>query len=123
LTDQGYRLKEVWEENRWVMDSHDCQIATAFVLWDSQGREFDAHALQLDDLGNGLPAWHAPEGFFFSRRDLAGVGTIDGLKVQCITPESQVFCHMGYQLPEKHMLDMKLLSDKFDLTLPEDFSK
>jgi lincosamide nucleotidyltransferase A/C/D/E len=123
LADQDYRLKEIWEENRWVMDSQDCRIATAFVLCDSQGREFDAHALQLDDQGNGLPALDVPEGIFFTRQDLSGVGTIGGYKVRCITPESQVFCHMGYQLPEKHLLDMELLSDKFGLALPEDFGK
>ena len=123
LADQDYHLKVVWKENRWVLDSHDHQVATAFVLWDSQGREFDAHALQLDDQGNGLPAWDVPEGMSFSRQDLSGVGTIDGLKVRCITPESQVFCHMGYRLPEKHLLDMELLSEKFGLTLPEDFGK
>ena len=121
LADQGYSLKQIWEENCWVMDSHDHQIATAFVLWDSQGREFDAHALQLDDQGNGFPAWDVPEGFFFTRQDLAGEGTIDGFTVQCITPESQIVCHTGYELPEKHLLDMKLLSDKFGLALPEDF--
>jgi hypothetical protein len=30
---------------------------------------------------------------------------------------------MGYQLPEKHLLDMKLLGGKFGLTLPKDFGK
>ena len=123
LADQGYRLKEIWEENRWVLDPHDHQVATAFVLWDSQGRQFDAHALQLDDQGNGIPAWDVPAGFSFTSQDLAGVGTIDGYKVQCITPESQVFCHRGYQLPEKHLLDLKLLGDTFGLTIPQDFGK
>ena len=123
LADQGYRLKEIWEENRWVMDSHDRQIATAFVLWDSQGKEFDAHAICLDEQGNSIPAWEAPDDFIFTRQDLGGVGTIDGFSVKCITPGSQVICHMGYQLPEKHLLDIKLLSKKFGLTLPQGFGK
>jgi len=122
LEGKGYSLKDIWSENRWVIDADDRQIATAFVLWDSQGREFDAHAMCLDVQGNGLPAWDAPEGFIFTRQDLAGHGLINGFTVPCITPESQVFCHTGYPLPEKHLLDMKLLHDKFGLGLPENFS-
>jgi len=53
----GYGLKELWSENRWVVDSHGTETPTAFVLQDSAGREIDAHAMRLDDRGNGIPAW------------------------------------------------------------------
>jgi lincosamide nucleotidyltransferase A/C/D/E len=53
----GYGLKELWSENSWVMDSLGTEIPTAFVLQDSEGREVDAHAMRLDDQGNGIPAW------------------------------------------------------------------
>ena len=53
----GYRLKELWSENLWAIDAYGNKAATAFVLRDSKGRELDAHALRLDDLGNGVPAW------------------------------------------------------------------
>jgi lincosamide nucleotidyltransferase A/C/D/E len=107
-----YSLKEIWSENRWVMGTDGTQIATAFVLWDSQGREFDAHAMYLDQQGNGIPAWDAPEGFIFTRQDLDG---------ECITPESQMVCHTGYELPEKHWLDLEMLCKKFGVEMPEKF--
>lgn len=116
---QGYSLKEIWSENHWVMGADGQKIATAFVLRDSDGREFDAHAMRLDDQGNGVPAWDVDENFIFTRQDLAGVGMIAGFAVQCISPESQMLCHMGYELPDKQLLDLALLGEKFGLEIPK----
>ena len=52
----GYGLKELWSENRWMVDSQGTGTPTAFVVQDAAGREIDAHALRLDDRGNGIPA-------------------------------------------------------------------
>jgi lincosamide nucleotidyltransferase A/C/D/E len=88
----GYGLKELWSENSWVVDSHGTDIPTAFVLQDSEGREIDAHAMHLDDRGNGVPTW-ADEGLVFKREDLAGEGVIAGFAVRCISPEMQALSH------------------------------
>jgi lincosamide nucleotidyltransferase A/C/D/E len=109
----GYGLKELWPENRWVIDGHGIKTATAFVLRDAEGREFDAHAIRLDDQGNGVPAWEAADGFIFKRQDLAGEGVIAGFPVKCITPEMQVLSHAGYELPDNHLHDLELLHEKF----------
>ena len=85
----GYTLKLIWEENLWVTDAHKNKIATAFVLHDSVGREFDAHAMNLDEYGNGIPAWNVG-GFVFKEADLLGVGSIAGYDVHCISTESQM---------------------------------
>ena len=108
----GYDLKELWSENRWAVDAQGVETATAFVLHDSEGRELDAHAMYLDDQGNGVPVWEA-EGFVFSKQDLAGEGRIAGVAVWCLSPEAQVLCHTGYELPDKQVCDLELLRDKF----------
>jgi lincosamide nucleotidyltransferase A/C/D/E len=108
----GYVLHEIWIENRWVSDVQGVETPTAFVLQDAEGRQVDAHAMLLDDQGNGIPAWEADEGFTFTKQDLGGKGTIAGFAVQCLTPEMQVLCHMGYELPEKQLRDLELLHDK-----------
>lgn len=108
----GYGLKELWSENSWVVDSHGAEIPTAFVLQHSEGREIDVHAMRLDDRGNGLPAW-AAEGLVFRGEDLAGEGVITGLAVRCISPEMQVLCHTGYDLPHEQLRDLELLQDRF----------
>ncbi len=115
----GYGLKELWSENRWVVDAHGIETATAFVLQDLEGREVDAHAMRLDDRGNGVPAWEA-EGLIFKRQDLAGEGMIAGFAIQCLTPEMQVLCHTGYELPDKQLRDLELLHEKFGVDYPSD---
>jgi len=118
----GYSLKELWSENRWAKDAHEIETATAFVLQDSEGREVDAHAMCLDDRGNGVPAWEA-EGFIFERQDLLGEGMIAGFAVQCITPEKQMLCHTGYELPDKQLHDLELLHEKFGVEYPDEYSR
>ena len=118
----GYGLKEIWSENTWVVDSHGTEIPTAFVLQDSEGREVDAHAMRLDDRGNGVPAWENEEGLVFERQDLAGEGMIAGFAVQCITPESQMLCHTGYELPDKQLRDLELLHERLGVEYPNEHS-
>ena len=68
----GYGMKDLWSENSWVVDARGTEIPTAFVMQDSEGRQVDAHAMRLDDQGNGVPAWVNDEGLLFSPTDLAG---------------------------------------------------
>jgi len=112
LGQEGYDLKELWPENRWAADAHGVETATAFVLQDAHGRELDAHAMRLDDRGNGIPAWEA-EGRVFSGQDLTREGRIAGVAVRCLSPEMQVLCHTGYELPDVQMRDLELLHAKF----------
>lgn len=119
LGHDGYGLKELWSENRWGVDAQGVETATAFVLQDSEGREVDAHAMRLDDQGNGVPAWEEAEGFILKRQDLAGEGMIAGFAVQCLTPEMQVLCHTGYELPDKQLRDLELLHEKFGVEYPD----
>jgi lincosamide nucleotidyltransferase A/C/D/E len=113
----GYRLKELWSENRWAVDAQGREVATAFVLQNVEGREFDAHAMRLDAQGNGGPAWDA-DGISCRQPDLTGVGTIAGSTVRCITPEAQMRFHVGYDLPDKHRRDLDRLHDKFGVAYP-----
>ena len=69
LSMDGYELDVLWSENRTAIDTNDNETATAFVLKDAEGREFDAHAITLVDRGNGIPAWDEAEDFIFKRED------------------------------------------------------
>jgi len=119
----GYSMKELWSENLWAKAANGNEIATAFVLQDADGREFDAHAMHLDDRGSGVPAWKNDEGLVFEKQDLAGVGTIAGFAVQCITPEKQMLCHTGYELTAKQLGDLELLHEKFGLEYPDEYHR
>lgn len=112
----GYGLKELWSENAWVLDAQGIEVPTAFVLEDAEGRQVDAHAMRLDERGDGIPAW-VEEGLVFTREDLSGQGQIAGVAVPCITPRMQVLCHTGYHLPPEHLRDLALLRERLG---PED---
>jgi lincosamide nucleotidyltransferase A/C/D/E len=118
----GYSLKELWSENSWVVDGQGTETPTAFVLQDSEGREVDAHAMHLDDHGNGVPAWVNDEGLVFNRQDLAGEGVIGGFAVRCLSPEMQMSCHTGYDLPGEHLRDLELLHERFGVEYPSEHS-
>jgi len=120
MASQGYRLKDLWPENRWTTDVKNNVTATAFVLADSDGHEFDVHAMCLDDRGNGIPAWQEVEGFIFEKKDLSGEGKIAGFPVRCISPEKQMQCHTGYELPDKQSSDLELLNKKFGIEYPNE---
>jgi len=117
LSHDGYQFGYLWEENLSTVDARGVETATAFVLQDAEGRELDAHALRLDDEGNGIPAWDA-EGRILRRQDLAGEGSIAGVSVPCFTAEMQMACHTGYKLPDKQVNDLERLHEKFGVAYP-----
>ena len=123
LSRDGYALKELWSENRWVVDSQGIETPTAFVLQDAAGREIDAHAMRLDDRGNGTPAWTDDEELVFTKEDLAGEGLNAGFAVRCLSPAMQVLCHTGYDLPIVQLRDLDLLHERFGVGYPDEPSR
>jgi lincosamide nucleotidyltransferase A/C/D/E len=123
LSEDGYELDTLWSENKMAKDSNDNETATAFFMLDPEGREFDAHAITLDEQGNGIPAWDEDENFIFTKEDLLGEGKVLGYVVKCITPESQKICHSGYEISEKQIRDVELLHEKFGVGYPDGYTK
>ena len=113
----GYDLEMLWSENVWDVDANGVEIPTAFVLQDADGRQVDAHAMRLDDQGNGMPAWEA-EGLMLMPDHLGGEGLIAGVTVRCFSPEMQLLGHTGYDLPDTHRRDVQLLCEQFGFPLP-----
>ena len=59
------------------------------------------------------------ENWIFSAESFGGRGVIDGVSVQCLSPEAQVRCHaQGYVPTKKDFRDMDLLQEQFGLQLP-----
>ena len=123
LKRDGYCLNQFWSENRWVIDSDGNEIPTGFVLQDSEGCEVDVHAMRLDDRGNGVPAWANDEGLVFKREDLAGEGVIGKFTVRCLSPEMQMSCHTGYDLPDEQLRDLELLRERFGVEYLNELSR
>ena len=51
--------------------------------------------------------WTAP--YAFTADGLDATGRIAGHEVRCLSRETQQQAHAGYQLPAKHLQDLKLL--------------
>ena len=115
----GYTFAYLWPENRPAIDRQGIETATAYVLQDTDGREIDIHAFVFDEQGNGIPAWADAVDFIFKIEDLAGKGVIAGFAVQCLTPEMQVRCHLGYEVPEKQRHDLARLQATYGVELPD----
>jgi hypothetical protein len=81
--------------------------------------EIDAHAMRLDDRGNGFLAW-GTEGRVLGVQDLAGEGMIAGFSVRCMTPEMQMVCHTGYELPDAQYRDLELLHTRLGVEYPDE---
>ena len=91
----------------------------SFVLADGLGLEVDVHAVVFDDADNGVYRMENGEDWIYPVEGFGGVGLVDGIEVQCLTPAVQVLCHAhGYEPVEKDFLDMEHLRARFAVELP-----
>lgn len=93
-----------------------------FVLADNYGHEIDIHVIVLDEYGNGI---YGPveNGEVYPADALAGIGTIAGQTVRCISPEWTIKFHSGYELKQKDYDDVSALCEKFGLELPAHYER
>ena len=128
LGGRGFALKLIWENNRWAPSSEPLALigrqrpaveaATAFVLEDGSRREVDFHVVRFDEHGHGVPAWDSD--LIFPPEAFAGVGTIGGTRVRCLSAEMQMRTHTGYALKESDIHDLRLLHNRFGIDYPEE---
>jgi lincosamide nucleotidyltransferase A/C/D/E len=102
LEAEGY--KEVKRDNQWN-----------FVLGDPKGRKIDLHAFVFDGMGNVV------EGIPYPPASLTGTGSINGHRVNCISPEYMIKFHSGYKLRDKDFKDVSALCDHFGMDYPEEY--
>jgi lincosamide nucleotidyltransferase A/C/D/E len=65
------------------------------------------HVIELGDDGTVVPLCNVP--WPFGEGSLAGVGTIYGNQVACVSAQTQLAMHQGYALPEPHERDREQL--------------
>ncbi|SRR6266568_507423 len=104
LTAKGY--KKFREDSLWNI-----------VFRDDKGYEIDYHAFIFDENENVVG------GIMYPTESLTGTGTIGGYTVRCINPKHMVAFHSGYELKEKDFQDVQALCEKFDIALPEEYTR
>lgn len=90
----------------------------SFVLSDDSGLEVDVHAVVFDDDGNGVYRMEDGQDWIFPAEGFSGRGVIEGVRVPCLSPTTQVLCHARYEPTDKDMQDMALLQERFDVERP-----
>ena len=94
-------------------DSWECN----FVLVDEAGRRLDVHSYTLDAAGLNVG------GVTYSGEHLTGRGVVGGYSVRCISPEWLVKFHTGYELDDNDWHDVRLLCERFQIPLPDEYLK
>ena len=102
----GFERKLEWSENQPV-EVEALHFDSAFVDAHPDGREIDVHVIDVDSQGV-VTQFHS-DPWPLPRTPLSGVGTIGGVTVRCVTRAAQIAMHSGYDLPEKHREDVRLL--------------
>jgi lincosamide nucleotidyltransferase A/C/D/E len=106
VQDHGFQRKLQWSENQSV-DVAAQQFDSAFVDAHPDGREIDVHVLDVDHAGTVTMFHRDP--WPLPRDAVSGTGTIEGATVRCVSREAQIAMHSGYDLPETHRQDVRLL--------------
>jgi lincosamide nucleotidyltransferase A/C/D/E len=93
---------------------------SCFVLVDDEGHQVDVHPAEMQPNGDGVYHMENGEDWIFPATGFAGVGHILGRAVPCLTPDVVLHNHTtGYELDDAHERDVKAISRRYDLPLPE----
>jgi lincosamide nucleotidyltransferase A/C/D/E len=90
----------------------------SFVLVDADGRQVDVHPVVRDDEGGGVYRMEDGRDWVYPAQGFAGRGRIANRAVRCLSPEVQVLVHDGYELEDKDYRELRLLHERFGVTLP-----
>jgi lincosamide nucleotidyltransferase A/C/D/E len=104
----GFGRKLEWEESRPVV-VNDVAYDSAFVDAHPDGREVDVHVVDIDDEGAVVQFHEGP--WSLPADTLSGRGTLAGRALRCASRSAQLAMHLGYQLPDTHHDDVRLLRD------------
>lgn len=86
------------------------------TVWkDKLGRIIDLHIFRLNN--NEI----IYDGMKFSIDIFNGKGKIGNIEVNCVNAEAQVSFHLGYEFGEKDVHDVKLLCERFNIPIPEQY--
>jgi lincosamide nucleotidyltransferase A/C/D/E len=114
------KLNEYLQNQGFSIVERDDSSPENFVFGNERGHLIDIHVVVFDDEGNGI--YGPPEnGNLYPKDSFSGEGIIDGKLIKCLTAEYQVKSHTGYKLRDYDFQDMKAITKKFEIKLPEEY--
>lgn len=94
-------------------------LPVRFVAGDEAGHRIDVHTVTFDAEGGGLQPQPDGTAFRYPPDGFKWTGTIAGQRLPCLSPETQLLCHLGYEPDEDDRHDVRLLCARFGLELPQ----
>jgi hypothetical protein len=92
----------------------------SFELVDDEGHQVDVHPASFRRNGDGVYRMANGEDWIYPAAGFGGRGHILGREVPCLTPEVVLVNHTtGYALDEAHQNDVRALSERYGIPLPE----
>ena len=90
---------------------------TSHTVWkDNKDRIVDLHMFEFNEQGDIIF-----EGETYPSEVFNGIGKIGNKTVRCINAESQVAFHLGYEYDENDVRDVKILCERFNIPLPDEY--
>ncbi|WP_196803940.1 nucleotidyltransferase domain-containing protein [Marmoricola sp. URHB0036] len=103
---RGFDRKLTWSESQ-PIQAGAVHFDSAFVDAHPDGREIDVHVIAVDHEGAVVQFYTDP--WPLPREALFDEGGIEGVTVRCVSRAAQLAMHSGYDLPEHHREDVRLL--------------
>jgi lincosamide nucleotidyltransferase A/C/D/E len=100
------------------------ELPQGFVVRDTVDRRIDFHPVRFQSDGSAIQEIRGAGEWVFSASGLAGTDSINGREIRCVTPEEQAMRATdqpgvaGYEPDEADRRDIRLLRDRFGITLP-----
>lgn len=94
------------------------ELPTRLVLADARDRRIDLHPVTFDGEGGGTQRLQDGSAFRYPPDGFRGRGYVSGRMVHCLSPETQLLCHIGYLPDADDMRDVLALCCRFALPLP-----
>jgi len=95
----------------------EAYTTTSHTVWkDTKGRIIDLHIFKFNE-----QEYIVFEGEAYPPSVFSGIGKVGDKMVKCIDAENQVLFHLGYEHDENDVHDVKLLCERFDIPVPNEY--
>jgi lincosamide nucleotidyltransferase A/C/D/E len=116
--EESARIKEALGQHRYVLGYG--APPQSFELVDSEGHQVDVHPASFRPNGDGVYRMADGRDWVFPAAGFGGTGRILGFDVPCLTPEVVMVNHTtGYALDQAHREDVRALSDRYGIPMPD----
>jgi lincosamide nucleotidyltransferase A/C/D/E len=95
------------------------EMPTRVEVRDAHGHRVDIHPLTFGSRGNGLQELQDGTCGVYTVDGLSGKGLINGVEVNCLSPELQMRFHEGYEPDENDVKDVYALHSRFGIEIPD----